>query len=322
MSAFLIVFISILLLEFCYRFYIIDFYEPEFKVLNSEDDTNKKDVDLLVFGDSFSASANNFPSILREKYKNKVIINTSVPGFGLKQINVIAKSRIKKYNPKAILYQVYVGNDLIDINHLSNWKNLSLARNLYWSISDRLIFTSYLNFRLAGIKFHSAQESNPDIIKQLFSVEAYNSRTKLYAKADSDYLYNSVTISDDFKDRYSIWKKKLSKFLSKVPEGTKIYIMFIPHCAQVNEYYYQNLEDLGLSFNKHFTFNELTYGFIEKANKDFELNKNLKFLNPLAVLRKNDSINNRLYYSNDPHMNETGNIILANYLEEQLILTP
>ncbi|WP_298311624.1 hypothetical protein [uncultured Aquimarina sp.] len=43
-------------------------------------------------------------------------------------------------------------------------------------------------------------------------------------------------------------------------------------------------------------------------------------INPLETFSESDSLGHRLYYMNDPHLNNKGQRILGNYLKEQLLL--
>ena len=102
--------LSLLLFEVLYRNSVIDFYKAETSHLNTESDLAKPSVDFLVFGDSFSATAAsiNYVDKLRENNPNVSIVNVSVPGIGIRQVNTFAKAKIKKHQPKAIVYQIYV----------------------------------------------------------------------------------------------------------------------------------------------------------------------------------------------------------------------
>ncbi|WP_298311627.1 hypothetical protein [uncultured Aquimarina sp.] len=142
----IILIIVFFLFELSYRFSIIDFYKVEFTYLNDADSIESKKIDYLVFGDSFSATTDNYVENLRSS-TNKTFINSGVQGIGMKQVNTFLHRRVQKYQPKNIIYQVYVGNDLIDVDHLTNYKELSLIRNLYWDLSDFFLSSSYINYK-------------------------------------------------------------------------------------------------------------------------------------------------------------------------------
>ncbi|MDY8138854.1 hypothetical protein [Aquimarina sp. 2201CG5-10] len=311
-------FIVIILFELSYRFSVIDFYMPDFKALNNEKEMSSKTVDYLVFGDSFSASKEGYVDLLR-KSSNRTFINSSVPGIGIKQVNSFASRRLKEFEPKNILYQVYVGNDLTDVNQLTNYKKLSIARNLYWDISDIVLSAGFINYKLRHLN-SKKKMVNSKFFNTSFNVENYNLRSKIYLKSDSTYIYQAVTITKSFRKRYLIWKEELVSFLNKIPENTNVYIVFIPHCTQLNSFYRDNISQIGAMFNEEHKFGKINYYFFEKASLDFDSYKNVIFLNPLQKMRESDNINNRLYYLNDPHLNSTGQQVLTEYLREYLQL--
>ncbi len=306
-----IVLVILVLLEVSYRSDIIDFFSASWKHLNKEELIKEQRADLLVIGDSFSANNESYVSFLRNYFPEKSIYNASQSGIGLNEVNVFAERRIDEVNPKAILYQVYVGNDLIDIKALRNFKKASIARSAYWEVSNYITFLKYANQHLNNFRnspiTHLKKESD-------FSFKNYNERTKLYATIDSGYLQKSIIISGDFEAKYRTWKKKFNSFLNKIPEDISVYVVFIPHCAQLNGYYCQNFETLGFSVDNVFSD---SYPFFDQAKNDFK-GRHIKFLNPLSFLRSRDNEINRLYYSNDPHFNSNGHRELATYLKNYI----
>ncbi|MEI6767021.1 MAG: hypothetical protein WCM76_15425 [Bacteroidota bacterium] len=309
----IIVFVTLILFECSYRWYVIDFYSFSWKGLNSPENRSKENVDLLVFGDSFSANDHGYVSCLQKLCPGKVIVNASSAGIGIKQVNLFASKRIKQANPKAILYQVYVGNDLIDVQNLSNWKSISIVRNLYWKITNQFMSISYLNQRMGALRKHETTKSLH--LDEHFSKELYDKRTTLFIKADTESIEKSVTLKDDFLKRYLVWKDELEVLLEKIPLTTKVYIAFIPHCAQINDFYIKNMTELGATFSDNNNFSKTDYAFFEYARNDFKGNTNVVFLNPLTFFKETDTANYRLYYENDPHFNEHGNSEFARYLK-------
>lgn len=306
----------IILFELSYRFSVIDFYKPELAVLNTKHAIASHDVDYLVFGDSFSAAQDNYIDFLSNS-SNKIFLNSSVIGIGIKQINTFANRRLNRYNPKNVIYQVYIGNDLTDVDHITNYKTLSVARNLYWQLSDQILSSSYINYRLGYLKSSKAK-TDAIAFNTPFSEKYYNQRSKIYFKSDNNYLYKTVTVTEDFEKRYSIWMEELKEFIQNIPKNTKIHILFIPHCAQVNSFYRDNIGQIGGVFTNEDKFAKIQYALFEKASLDLKNHKNVALLNPLKRFRETDSTNHRLYYSNDPHLNKLGQKVLGKYIKEQL----
>ncbi|MBQ4804093.1 hypothetical protein J8L88_14620 [Aquimarina sp. MMG015] len=313
----IVLIIVFLLFELSYRFSVIDFYKAEFTSLNGANDIESKDIDYLVFGDSFSATTDNYVEYLRSS-SDKTFINSGVQGIGVKQVNTFVNRRIQKYQPKNIIYQVYVGNDLIDVDHLTNYKELPLIRNVYWDVSDMFLSSSYVNYRLGHFK-SSVAPINKTFNDQRFSVKDYNQRSKLYFKSDSAYLYKSVTAEGSFQHRYAIWIDELKEFIEGIPTDVQVFIVFVPHCSQLNSFYFNNMRELGAKFSDETEFKKMEYGFFEKASLDIQQYKNVTLLNPLEQLREKDTKEKRLYYLNDPHLNEYGQKVLGTFLEEELL---
>lgn len=305
--------ITLLLFEVVYRYGVIDFYRGEIEALNPEETIEKDAVDYLVFGDSFSTPRNNYIDLLQNKYPETSFLNLGISGTGIKQVNTFARKKIKQYDPKHIIYQVYTGNDLLDVKHLSNWKDLSVTRNIYWKVTDYISSGVYINQRLKGFSSHKI--GTRTLKKETFSVPLYTKRQRMLFKADADYLYNTVTLQDDFKNRYVLWKKGMTSFLEEVPSDVKVSIVFIPHCAQIQEEYYNNMVELGAQFKSKEDLQKNNYEFYSKAVKDFSTFKNVSFYNPIQYLKQEDSSLNRLYYTNDPHFNDLGQRALYEFLD-------
>ena len=102
-------------LEVSYRFQWFDFYKAELTGLNDLAEIDNSENSILIMGDSFSATKDSYVGFLNKNDSTFTYINSSIPGTGIIQHNLILKSRIKKYNPSTIIYQIYPSNDLIDI---------------------------------------------------------------------------------------------------------------------------------------------------------------------------------------------------------------
>ncbi len=308
--------ITIFLFEISYRFSVIDFYKTEFTALNKEIATDS--VDYLVFGDSFSAFPNGYINYLNQT-TNKTFVNAAVPGIGPNQVNTFANRRIKEFAPKAIIYQVYVGNDLIDVEHLTNYKTLSFSRNVYWDVSDYLLSISYFNYRFASY-YSNKLALEKEAIGQPFSAAYYNKRSKLLFKANANYLYETVTVTGDLEDRYASWITSMKKFMDKVPVNIPVSIIFIPHCSQVNDRYLNRMEVIGANFKDAKEYKNVNYPLFVKASADLKMYKNIRFLNPLSKIKAKDSMSKPLYYNNDPHFKEFGHTVLGEFIKEELLI--
>lgn len=312
----LLVFISACLFEMVYRLYIIDFYKNSFSALNGAENLKNTKADFLIFGDSFSCFPNGYVEQLKKQNPENKILNFSVSGIGIKQINLFAKQKIEKHNPDVVVYQVYVGNDLIDIKNVTNWETLSFQRNIYWKVSDVFLSLRYLNQNFAFLKQPKNLKSD---FTSSFDENKYNFREKLLVKANPYYIENSILITEDFELRYQVWKEELESFLHSVSNNRKVYVVFIPHKVQLNSFYSETMEKIEAKFSNCEQVFKVDYPFLEKAKTDFKNNKNVTFLNPLSCFREIDKAENRLYFENDEHLNEVGQQVLTNYLSKEIL---
>ena len=315
-----ILLITLVLLELCYRYHVVNFYKTENLALNTKQDLENNNIDLMVFGDSFSATSKaiNYVDMLRNNAKKTSILNFSVPGIGIRQVNTFASSKIKKHNPKVILYQVYVGNDLIDVDHLWSLEKFSVSRNLYWEASDYFLSLSYLNHKSTVFK-PRINSRTFTMAKDSFYVDFYDIRTKRFLNYKSSFFNDTFMLKEPFKSRYDDWLTYMHKFLETIPKDIKVYIVWIPHCTQVNEHYIDNFNTLGATFNDLNKIQQSnSYPFFTSAKKDLSPYKNVILLNPLEIFQFKDTLNSRLYFENDPHINYKGNKILYEFLKTQI----
>lgn len=308
--------ITLLLFEAAYRYGIIDFYKAEIEALNPQANIERDTVDYLIFGDSFSTPINNYVDKLRKKYPETSFLNLSISGTGIKQVNTFAKKKIKRYKPKHIIYQVYIGNDLLDVHHLSNWSDLSLARSVYWKTTDYMWSGVYINQKLRV--FSANQVNIQKLEKDLFSIPKYTKRQRMLFRADAQYLDKTITLRDDFVHRYDSWKEEIQSFLDVIPSDVKVSIVFIPHCAQIGDSYYNNMISLGAQFDTKNELQNKEYAFYTKASTDFEIFDNVSFYNPIQYLKQKDTLTYRLYYANDPHFNDRGQTALYEFLDQTI----
>ena len=305
--------ITFLLFEVAYRYGVIDFYKADIEALNPSDSIESTTIDYLVFGDSFSTPTGNYVDRLRNRHTEKTFLNLGIPGTGIKQVNTFAKKKIKRYNPTHIIYQVYIGNDLLDVRHVSNWETISFARNIYWKATDYMWSGVYVNQKLKGLS--RSKVNTHSLKKETFSKASYTRRQGLLFNADASYLYKTITLQEDFLHRYNTWKEEMRSFLEVIPPDVQVSIVFVPHGAQVHDRYYHHMLALGAQFEDKETTQKNDYTFYKQAVTDFKTFDNVSFYNPLAFLKEKETTQNRLYYSNDPHFSDQGQIALYEFLD-------
>lgn len=308
------------MLEITYRFYWIDFYKQEqtqlFEAKATYDDTCK----ILVLGDSFSAITPGYLNIVQDSLKGCKIYNASISGSTVYHANLIANKRIEDINPDLIIYQVYIGNDLLELDHgfMNNGKT-PFVRRIYWWLSDRIKVLSFINYRMRGLDrfFHKDMGVNlPPVMENEFSPELYSERAKLYFDINPEYIDQSINlhpITEKVKDQYF---KIFEELIGKVSFNRKAIILLIPHCSQVASSYKENMEELGARFASDPAIANPNYAFaleVEERIKD----KNISIINLLQYFQK-EIKRDSLYFQNDPHLSNYGQEALAAILIKQL----
>ncbi|MFN8008447.1 MAG: hypothetical protein U0V70_15780 [Terriglobia bacterium] len=320
---------SLLLIELSYRLQVIDFYRPELMAFNpkSELDGSSPKPTLLVFGDSFSAWNESYVNILRNRMPCLRVINSSISGSGIVQVSLIARSRIERFEPSLLLVQIYVGNDLFDITYPTNWKTLSLSRNLYWGFFNEFRSLSFINYRLGQVNASAlAQGYHPYPSTQSvyrsdeqFSPDKFQSNEKLLLRADSRLIEKQILLLDDRVGDFNFLVKKL-EWLSTIkgPHCT-LYLLVIPHACQVSQAYFARTRILGAEFEYPNLIEQVEYPFVQHLRQRM---KEARVINPLHIFREAEKSGTALFWPNDIHLNPNGNEVLAKYVESELVIDP
>lgn len=308
--------LCVIVFEATYRFQIFDFYKAELKGLNSTDELKSSKSKILICGDSFSASLESYVKTVRDSLHDYSVINSAVPGTGILQHVLYMPKRIKKIKPKIFIYQYYVGNDLFDIRHPVSSKKISLFRKAYWSISDRLLSISFLNFRFAGIKYNLYDDAGGNYRPkdyELFSVNHYSKREKLNYLAEPGLVYNTLFLHNGRDLDWLIFEKKFKSLVSHLDGQAKKYFVIIPHEAQMSPQLLEKHHMIGAHLDSTVCHNQSNA--YPLYNKIMILCHELGFevIDPLNLFRSNVN-SSQLYYSNDPHLNSTGQKLLGNYI--------
>jgi hypothetical protein len=310
----------LLLFEVIYRYQWIDFYASELDGLNKKRDLEqpKKGKTILVFGDSFTATNNGYVDLLRDSLNDYTIINSAVPGSGIIQASLMANRRIERFDPDVMIYQIYLGNDLMDISHPTDG-NVSLTRKGYWWLSDKFRGLSYINFRLSGVKYKVYDDAG--VAKQPkqfeeFSEANYSQRQKLYFNAEPQLLENTAFLLNNRSDDFNELTDRLDGMIEQLKPECKVIIVIIPHCAQINETYKSRMQKIGAEFNGNKIL-QANYPFLWDLRGHLEQFPNVEVVSPIATLREADE-KQPVYYANDPHLNDFGQETLGQFIYQGL----
>lgn len=308
----------ILLLETAYRFYLIDFYATNLYGLNTDAElktTDKKSI--LVIGDSFSADKQSYVKQLRDSLPSYRVINSAVAGTTIAQHQLMWPNRLQTFQPDILIYQIYIGNDLIEYRHETSG-NISWLRKIYWTLSDHLRVLAYLNARLAIFK-HIPQAGIPTSVDtktiEHFDVNKYNTRSKILFRAEPHALENSILLKGKRAKDTQNYLSALEDMLAQVADDCQVYLLLMPHCVQLNDTYQKRMQSIGAQFSSNNSLQNIDYPFAKAIMK---LNAaNIHIINPLRALQLQDSLS-PCYYSNDPHLNKWGQEVVARQLLKEL----
>jgi hypothetical protein len=296
--------------EIAYRYYWFDFYGHIFTNLNVNYSRQKSKQNLLVFGDSFGAQPNNYVQLLQDSSGHQVY-NLSIPGTSGLDHAIFALKKIKEHHPDTIIFQLYIGNDLLDVSPPINWKELSFVRNTYWLLSKYFISLKYLNFEFGQLRaFTNSQLTTPELTAHSFSVEYYSERTKLYLKANPDYIQQSVLVTKPMSDSFIKLMNAYRTIISCVPPNTSVFFLIIPHCTQTHNRYAKQYQELGMKSFDSKLIQQLNYPFVSQIQTTFP---NAHIINPLGYFQELEQSGLNLYFKNDPHLNKTGQKMLYNF---------
>ena len=326
--------LALLVLEWLYRLQLVDTYRPELHTFNPSQvlAPNAKPT-LLMMGDSFTASRTSYAGILQDTLQEWRTINAAVSGTGVLQALYMAPKRFAQFHPAIFLYQVYVGNDLFDIRYPTNWRTISLARNVYWFLANHLRIIGYLNYRLRQVKetltsrqryafslAGTAVAASAAEDSAAFSVEHYDARVKLYVRAEPSLIEDSVLVQGNRQHDYTIFLEKLAQLLTYCqPEVCRAYMLVIPHVCQVDAAYITHMSQLGARFTTPAALGLSEYPFLVRLRERFTAWPNVQIVNPLSKLREVHT-QQAVYYANDEHLSPAGQREIATLLRQQLDL--
>lgn len=311
----------LLLLEVAYRYQIVDFYRTELNTLNDADDLQNENVKpaILAFGDSFTVQHGSWLTQLREELPSFRVINSAITGTSVYEASCMAPGRIKTFKPKVLIYQLYVGNDLLGIRHSLNWKEWSILRNAFWFASDRLRFLSYFNYKLGQMNWSYVREGNTppvssDFAGPRFNAAHYRLREKIYAQGDPFLISNSTLLKDLRENDLADMSILLKDIIAELDVDCKIYLVVIPNKAQLNGSYMNEMKEIGFQFHESFEPGQENYPFIEALRQHFQSYENVEIINPLFVLKQHDTPAEKMYYLYDEHLTLAGQRVVKDLL--------
>lgn len=314
------------ILEATYRFQFLDFFAKELRSYNSPESlTGGGAPVLLVLGDSFTAGNQSYVSKLREEFPHFRWVNGGISGSGVKEALLVASARFSRFRPRFLVYQVYIGNDLVDMGYHPDWRRLSFGRNIWWTITRWFPSIPYLRRRIQEVQVARAAaktgQTPPDAagidVSEKFSPAKYSERVRQYYALDPTVTDDSVHLKGtrlkDFQNYAPLVKKLVAR--CRPPECQPL-VFVVPHKSQVSREYLAREKELGAVFSDERIAATEDYPFVHELRSALEP-ANVPVLNPLKFFRESEQ-ERHLYFVNDDHLNAFGQGKLAEWLAGEL----
>lgn len=301
-------------MEMLFRGGCFDPYATEWRYLNANRLPPKQGKKVLVMGDSFTASPDNYVDELQKKLPNWQFFNSAVPGTGIWQANLIAENRFEEVEPDVFIYQIYVGNDLFDLRYPVNWETLGVARNLYWSLANHFRSLNWLNYKLG--QWRAKEGTDAKKLEKAFSPQTYSTREKMLLRAEPNLIEAQSHLLGRRKEDMETYLYNLGELLDLCEKkNCEVILLVVPHCSQTRITYRQRMEELGASFEQEFLGNR---PFVEAVSNYCQDRKNVSLYQAEEDLRGTLTDRPVYYYENDPHLNAEGHKMLAEVLAKLL----
>jgi len=310
--------------ELSYRNGWFDPYRPELQRYNSRamlQDSERPTV--LCMGDSLTAGERSWPAFLRLERPDLRVINGGLPGTGIVQASLIAPRRLEEFKPDVLVYQINVANDLLNLRYPLNWSELSLARNVYWSISQRLRSVEFLNYRAGQAAFafrnrHATFEPAPldepgcDWPVEPFTPERFTPRVREYLRANPWLIDEQIQLGGERAADHERLLEGLDALLQlcRAPE-CKAVVMVVPHPVQIEPGLQPNYEALGARFSSTDLLHSKSYPFLDGIRERLAQHPGVLLVDPLAELRQLARAGQHICFRDDEHLNDCGQALMA-----------
>jgi hypothetical protein len=285
-------------------------------------------------GDSLTAGSGSYPSMIRRARPDIRVINAALPASGVIQADIVAAKRMRRFRPSWLVYQVNVGNDLMNVRYPINWRDGSPVRNLYWTAAHRLRSLEYLNYKLgqaarslrppgqAGI----ADAGPPDdsvcrYDPGGFEPSSYTPRERRYVQAEPRLFENQALVTEARRRDYLRFLDGLDGLLAWCrPPECAAYVLVIPHPSQVDATYLEQMRALGATFESPEAMLADVYPFLSGIREFLDENGrgDVRLLNPIHALRASERSGAHPFFKYDPHLNRCGQRAIADFLLETL----
>lgn len=313
-------------LELAYRGQWLDFHRAELIAANPAEalDPDDSRPTVLVLGDSFTAGLDNWPTPLRLHLGPGVrVVNSALGGSTIRQANAILDGRLRRFRPRRLVYQIYAGNDLLDLRHPIRGPGVGPARRCYWRLVDRgWLVPWFVNTRLRIVLDRlrrSDRPGSPDSLRLIeemearpFAVADYSPRSRMLLAASPTVVTDQLALSGDMRAAWTIYAAELDRFAERCRgAGAGLTLVVVPHCVQVHPDYARRFAALGARFPDPALLGADPTPFVAELRRAAARSPGVEVVDPLARFRAIEAAGRRLYFNNDPHLDPRGRLELA-----------
>lgn len=304
--------LMLLVLEVAYRYQWIDTYRKVPESLNPPEALTGSGRTLLVLGDSFSALPHSWVERLRPALGGMRVINAAVSGTGIVQADIMAPALFDRFQPDILVYQIYAGNDLADLRYPVAWTRVNPLRNLYWTLAHNFRSLAWLNNAFGQWRNTQTPAELLPAFNAPFDPSRYTAREKLLLQADPRLIQDQALLGGGREDDMDAYLRRLENLLARCEaQGTQVYLLVLPHCAQVSMRYTLQMHDLGADFSSDWKI-QPDYPFLWRIAGYTQGRATV--LNPLPAFQAAEAQGDTLFYNNDPHLNPKGQALLGDWV--------
>jgi hypothetical protein len=308
----------LVIVEISYRFQWPDPHRAEFEAFNQglagEGDQR---FTLLALGDSFTAGAESWPynlnSILGEDWR---VVNAGVGGTTITHAEQISRLRLRQFQPEIVVFQTYVGNDLLDLRHPQEAQGVGVAKRFYWWMVDSGVFAPwYLNHRAAGLAARRSFDPvrAAEAATAPFSVDRYSPRDRRLSQLDPRHVERQILVEGSSME--VAWKRYLGA-LQRIAElcresGADLVILVIPHCVQIAPVYRERFSAMGARWSNADILTRSPSPFVNRVREALSDRPSVRVVDLLPAMQQAERGGVRLYSTNDPHLTPEGSWLVA-----------
>ncbi len=322
----LVVLAVLVIVEISYRLQWPDPHRAEFKAFNHSLDFSKREGStLLALGDSFTAGAESWPFALQTNLgEGWQVLNAGVGGTTITHAERISRLRFRQFHPDVVVYQTYVGNDLLDLRHPLEAKGVGFARQIYWRIVDSGFFAPwFLNHRAAALA--ALMPSDPEIVEAAvaapFAVDSYSPRDRWLSRLDPNHVERQILVEGEAMEAaWRQYRRGLSLLVERCRVNeAELVILVIPHCIQVAPVYRERFTAMGARWSGANILDRSPVPFVARVREAVKARvreavkgqSSVRVVDALPAMQRAERKGIQLYSTNDPHLTPEGSELLA-----------